>query len=113
MEKYSYNGEDFKAVLTTKFWKIGLLRFSERFSKLCVWERHLETDEAFVLLNGSAELYIKNSDDAIQSTEMESGAVYNVPKGEWHHIVVSEDALVLVAENSDTSKENTEKSFIL
>ena len=40
---------------------------------------------------------------------MENGIVYNVPKCEWHHIVVSEDALVMVVENSDTSKENTEK----
>ena len=56
MEKYSYNGEDFKAVLTTKGWKIGLLKYSKRFSKLCVWERHLKTDEVFVLLNGSAKL---------------------------------------------------------
>ena len=40
---------------------------------------------------------------------MESGIIYNVPKGEWHHIVVSEDALVMVVEDSDTSKENTER----
>ena len=109
MEKYSYNGEDFKAVLTTTDWKIGLLRFSERFSKPCVLERHLKTDEAFVLLEGSADLYIKSADAVVQITPMESGIIYNVPKGEWHHIVVSEDALVMVVEDSDTSKENTER----
>ena len=109
MEKYSYNGEDFKAVLTTTDWKIGLLRFSERFSKPCVLERHLKPDEAFVLLNGSADLYIKNADETLEITPMENGVVYNIPKGEWHHIVVSRDALVMVVENSDTSKENTER----
>ena len=109
MEKYLYDGEDFKAVLTTTNWKIGLLRFSERFSKPCVLERHLKTDEAFVLLNGSADLYIKGEDEKVQIIPMESGIIYNVPKGEWHHIVVSEDALVMVVEDSDTSKENTER----
>ena len=112
MEKYSYNGEDFKAVLTTTDWKIGLLRFSERFSKFSVLERHLKTDEAFVLLNGSADLYIKNADETLEITPMENGVVYNIPKGEWHHIVVSRDALVMVVENSDTSKENTERVII-
>ena len=109
MEKYSYNGEDFKAVLTTTDWKIGLLRFSERFSKFSVLERHLITDEAFVLLYGNADLYIKGEDEKVQIIPMESGIIYNVPKGEWHHIVVSEDALVMVVEDSDTSKENTER----
>ena len=109
MDKYSYSGEDFKAVLTTEGWKIGLLKYSKRFSKLCVWERHLKTDEVFVLLHGSATLYIKNSDETVENIQMENGIVYNVPKCEWHHIVVSEDALVMVVENSDTSKENTEK----
>ena len=109
MEKYLYDGEDFKAVLTTTNWKIGLLRFSERFSKPCVLERHLKTDEAFVLLNGSADLYIKNANETLEITPMKNGVIYNIPKGEWHHIVVSRDALVMVVENSDTSKENTER----
>ena len=112
MEKYTYNGDDFKAVLTTDGWKIGLLKKSERFSSLCVWERHLKTDEVFVLLSGKATLYIKKEDESIEETEMEYSTVYNVPACEWHHIVVSEDATVMVVENSDTSKENTEKVTI-
>jgi len=35
---------------------------------------------------------------------MEKSTVYNVPKNEWYHIVVSLDATVMVVENSDTSK---------
>ena len=38
--------------------------------------------------------------------------VYNIPKGEWHHITVSDDITVMVVENSDTSPENTEKRYI-
>ncbi|MBR4099414.1 MAG: hypothetical protein IKK55_00280 [Clostridia bacterium] len=111
MEKYTYSGEDFNAVFTSDRWKIGMLRYSERFSKLCVLERHLETDECFVLLKGKATLFIKY-DDFIEEIAMEKNVVYNIAKGEWHHIVVSKDASVLVVENSDTSKENTEKVMI-
>ncbi|MBQ2819353.1 MAG: hypothetical protein IJF14_03085 [Clostridia bacterium] len=112
MNTYSYSGDDFKAVLCTDKWKIGILRFSERFSRLCVWERHLETHEAFVLLCGDAVLYTKDNNGNVTEIQMEPAIVYDVDIGEWHHIVVSKDATVLVVENSDTSKENTEKVII-
>ena len=37
--------------------------------------------------------------------------IYTVPVGVWHHIVVSADANVVVVENRNTSKENTEKKY--
>jgi len=33
IEKYFYNGEDFSVAMQYENWKIGLLRYSERFSK--------------------------------------------------------------------------------
>ena len=97
MDKYLFNGEEFEAVLQTKNWTIGLLRYSERFSKLGCFERHLLTDEAFILLSGNATLYVKNGDE-VTETVMEQNIVYNIPKAEWHHIVVDKDArFVLVS----------------
>lgn len=107
MEIFDYIGEDFKAVMQSENWKIGLLRFSDRFSKCKVMERHFETDEAFILLEGEATLYEEDN-----SYNMEKSKVYNVKKGLWHHIVVSENATVLVVENSDTGVENTERKSI-
>ena len=52
----------------------------------------------------------KSIEDAVYP--MEQGGVYNVKKGEWHHIVVSEDAAVLVAEHRDTDPDNTEKRSV-
>ena len=112
MNTYSYDGEDFKVAFQTDAWKIGLLRYSERFSDFKVMERHLKTPEIFVLLSGSATLYISKADESVETTVMEANKVYEVPAGEWHHITVSSDATVLVVENSDTSKENTEKVMI-
>ena len=113
MNTYDFDGNDFKCVFETDGWKIGLLRFSDRFSKLCMFERHLKTPEIFVLLSGNAVLYERKSDGSVISTEMEFGKVYEIEKGKWHHITVSENATVLVVENADTSKENTEKGDIL
>ena len=112
MNTYCYNGEDFKAVKITENFKIGMLRFSERFSRPSMWERHLKTPEIFVLLCGKAYLYTKDSEACVTKTKMKFNTVYEVPTGEWHHVTVSKDACVLVVENADTSSENSEKEFL-
>lgn len=106
MEIFDFYNEGFKAVLEFEGWKIGLLRYSERFSEFKMIERHLETDEAFVLLEGEATLYEEEN-----TYKMEKCKVYNVKKGLWHHIVVSENATVLIVENSNTTTDNTERKY--
>ena len=96
----------FKVMVESGEWKLGLLRYNERFSRFAEMERHLLTDEVFVLLAGEATLYTDR-----ETLKMEQGSVYNVPTGVWHHIVVSTDATVLVVEDRSTSKENTEKKY--
>lgn len=107
MEILEFLGADFKVVHEFEGWKIGLLRYSERFDSFKQEERHLLTDETFVLLEGEAVLYV----DRVPY-KMEKGKVYNVVKGEWHNIVVSKITTVMVVENSNTSKENTEKRCV-
>jgi len=107
IEIFTHGGDGFKVIAEQGDRKIGMLRYSERFSKLSEYERHLLTDEAFVLLSGRATLYTDS-----ESLELENGKLYNIPAAVWHHIVVSEDANVLVIENKNTSKENTEKKYI-
>ena len=96
----------FKVMAESGEWKVGMLRYSERFSRFAEMERHLLTDEVFVLVSGRATLYAEK-----ESIEMSVGAVYTVPASVWHHIVVSEDANVIVVENRNTSIENTEKKY--
>lgn len=98
-----FTGSDFQVMARFEGWKVGLLRSSQRFSSCCQKERHLLTDEVFVLLEGSAVLYVED-----EELPMEKCTLYNVKKGAWHHIVVSPDATVLVVENSSTARENTE-----
>ena len=111
IEKFKYDGEDFKVVMAYEGWRIGILRNSERFSASShIWERHLLTDEAFVLLSGAAVLYAKDDDGSTEKVEMKPCTVYNIPKNVWHHIIVADEkTTVLVVENSNTSQANTEK----
>lgn len=107
IEKYSFSGEDYKALMEFGAWTVAMLRYSERFSKFDRLERHLKTDEAFILLEGEAVLHTES-----ENLKMEKNVIYNIPMGEWHHITVSRDASVLIVENSDTSLENTERKSL-
>lgn len=87
-------------------WKVGLLRYNERFSRLGEMELHLLTDEVFILSEGKATLYTDK-----ETVRMEQNVAYTVPAAVWHHIVVDETATVIVVENRNTSIENTEKKY--
>ena len=101
-----HTDEGFRVLIESGTWKVGMLRYSQRFARLGELERHLLTDEVFVLLSGSATLYTD-----CQSLAMEQNSLYTIPAGVWHHIILSEDACVIVVENQDTSRENTEKRY--
>ena len=43
---------------------------------------------------------------------IEEAGLYIVQKNTWHHLQVSEDAFIVVVENGDTSKTNTESKAV-
>lgn len=104
MEVIPFAPQQWQVAVQFEGWKVAYLGYCERFASLTGMERHMLTDEVFVLLRGSAKLYVENT-----VIDMIPGVVYNVSKGEWHHIVVSTDAAVLVIESSNTSRDNTER----
>jgi len=100
-------GNGFTTLVASEGWKVAFITYSEQYDVLREMKRHLKTDEVFILLQGSAVLYIK--EDKLEQYEMQKNTVYNVKKNTWHHVKVSFDAVVAVVENSNTTKENTER----
>ena len=100
-------GEGYKRLVNGPLWTVATINWAPRFdaANFAQLERHLLTDETFVLLAGSATLLVGETAERV---EMEPGLIYNVKAGVWHHIFVSRDASVLVAENADTSRANSE-----
>ena len=105
IEVLEYNGDGYSKVMSYDAWRVAIINYAERFEEknLSRLERHLLTDEVFVLLEGDATLV---SDSA--QYRMEKGTMYNVNAGVWHAISVSRDAKVLIVENDNTCIENTE-----
>ena len=72
-------------------------------------ECHIETDEVFIPVLGKSALHIgKNREHRI---EMEIGKAYNVRKGTWHAVSMSEDAKIFIVENKGTNSENSKVIF--
>ena len=106
------NGSGFDTVHTFEGWKVAFITCAEQYGELKVLKRHMQTDEVFVLVKGSATLFTADGDEPLTKTEMQSEKLYNVQKGTWHHLQVSQDALIIVVENSDTTKDNTESRTV-
>ena len=109
------SGSGFDLLHTFEGWKVAFITYSSQYDQMQVVKRHNKTDECFVLIKGSATLH--TSDDTVPlnftQIELEKEKLYNVKKGTWHHLKVSLDALIVVIENSNTSKENTDVFDIL
>ncbi len=69
-------------------------------------ERHMETEEAFVLLQGTVHLVTAGTEQFPQkltSLQLEPNSVYIMRRGEWHVAVFEEESSVLIIENEADS----------
>jgi len=58
-----------------------------------VWHAHEETDEAFIVLDGSLDIQFRDG-----SVTLKSGEMYVVPKGVEHKPVAIEECKILLVE---------------
>lgn len=99
----------FETVVETERFKCAFITHDPRYAYGAVREmkRHNKTDEVFVLLSGKATMLILENEQ-FEEIPMQPGVVYNVCTGTWHYLAASQDAVLFVAESSDTSKVNTD-----
>ena len=107
LEIAEYNGEGYEPTFHFKTWRVAFLNHDAKGNKegITYLERHNETDEVFVLLQGEATLLIGEDPE---EEVMEKNKIYVVKQAVWHSIYMTEDAKLLIIENQDTSPENSE-----
>lgn len=92
-------------------WKVAYITYSEQYGDPSLLKRHTITDEVLVLLKGNATIFTYDN-GVLPETKMESGKLYNIKQNTWHHVRVSEDAMLLAIENSNTTTDNTERMIL-
>jgi hypothetical protein len=113
LEIRNYDGEGYQPLIDYGDWRVAVLNFLDnvRPDLNNIMERHSETDEVFVLTRGKGTLLLGGNAskvDEIYPEAMEIGKIYNIKRNAWHTILLSRDASVLLVENKDTGKHNTE-----
>lgn len=113
LEISQYLDVGYKPLVDFGTWRVAILRWIEGLlpERQETMERHIQTDEVFVLLEGRATLILGgNGTEAsgVYPQVMENGKLYNVKQNAWHTVLVSRDASILIVENNDTGKDNTE-----
>ncbi|MGE5549817.1 MAG: hypothetical protein ACM3ZC_04695 [Bacteroidota bacterium] len=117
LEVREYTGDGYKPVVDFGAWRVALMRHAADLDpdKIVNMQRHDETDEVFVLLQGRCILFVGEGGETvagIHAQDMEPFKVYNVKKGVWHTHVFSKDAVVLIVENADTTSANSPKTVL-
>ena len=113
IEIKSFDGHGYQPLIQYGSWRVAILRCEEAMlpENIGFMERHTQTDEVFVLLEGKATLILGGKGGNIEGIfpqVMEIGKVYNVKQHVWHTAILSWDASILIVENQDTGSENSE-----
>lgn len=106
--------EGYHPLIYYESWRVAFLNDTPKFHKENIKEmqRHNQSDEVFILLEGSFTLYVSDGGDdgcgRITEVPLEKGKMYNVRKGVWHTHVTGPNAKVIIIENADVSSENSD-----
>lgn len=117
LEIHSCEGTGYQPLIDYDKWRVAILRYSDELlpGRIFAMQRHNETDEVFVLLEGRCILFIGEGKDSITSItgiDMEPRKIYNVRRGAWHSHTLNLEASVLIVENRDTTAQNSPKKLL-
>jgi len=113
LEIRDYKGEGYQPLIDFGMWRVAILRFLDGLQpeRQRSMERHTETDEVFILTNGKGVLIVGGNGSKVEGIypqTMGIGKIYNVKCNAWHTVLLSPDASVVIVENRDTDKHNSE-----
>ena len=110
---YEYEGKGLTRVFENEKWMVGIKNWKPEndISGIDCLERHNETDELFILLNGSCTLLFANETAdglVISKVDMEPMKVYDIPPSLWHNTVTKADTKLALIEDSATGSANSD-----
>lgn len=112
MEIVEFQKSGYLPLVDYETWRVAVLKFCDnlKIENIKTMQKHMQTDEVFILLKGHCTLYLGGSGerpDRIEKVAMHPGKVYNIKKGVWHNHTMDEQGEVVIVENSNTSDDNS------
>lgn len=117
LEIKQYKDEGYMPLIDYESWRVAVLKYCDELlpENINKFQKHDESDEAFVLLQGNCTLFIGDGNEKVGNIyhkTMELLKVYNIKKSTWHSHTLSKDAVVLIVENSNTRLINSPEIYL-
>ena len=109
VQAHEWAGEGYRPLVFSGDWQVALLNWEPLLGREGIGEieRHIHTDEVFVLWRGRGALFVA-TEQGIVTVEMQPGVIYNVLRGTWHGLLATRDASWIIIEARDTHLRDTE-----
>ena len=109
LEIHNWHGAGYCPLVFSDDWQLALLNWEPSFSleNLGEIERHVASEEVFVLVHGRALLFVFDAAGQLASSDMQPGVVHNVLRGSWHNLLATPDASWVIVEKRDTHLHDT------
>lgn len=117
IEVKEYKEPGYAPVIDYESWRVAVLNDCEELEvpNLKTMQKHLLSDEVFVLLKGSCTLFAGGNGETVGdicSVPLEPYKCYNVKAGVWHTHTLTPDSSVLIVENRDTNDSNSPTAML-
>lgn len=114
LEVSSFNGEGYLPLIDFESWRVAELRYIDELEpdRIDNMQKHNETDEIFVVLEGDFTLFFGGNGDEIgeiEAIKLEPLKLYNVKKGTFHTHTPEKNCTCLIVENKNTTDDNSPK----
>lgn len=112
IETLRFDENGYKSLVFFENWRVALMNDSPKTTVegLTYFQKHNETDEVFVLLEGRCVLLMAGFGEqpgTVTAVDMQPGTLYNVKKGAWHTHYFAPGTKVAIVENADTDLTNS------
>lgn len=107
IESYTITDTGYHPFLIRDGWQVAQLNYmpEQDIDNITRLDVHHETDEVFILLQGHAVLIaaaVKGKEVTFEMELLEPNKTYNIPKGLWHNIAMTEECQLIIVEKSNT-----------
>lgn len=117
-EKYDFKHDGYQKLFHFNSWRIATLEHYAEVDDVPFryLECHHETDEVFVLIEGSCQMiFFKDNNPkslAFEYIELQPHSIYRVLKGVYHAHHLSRDAKIILVEEENTSDQNSHRVYL-
>ncbi len=113
VEFYRYDEPGYQKLFNYNSWRLAILNYIDELDSKNIEyvEAHFLTDEAFILLEGRAIIYVLD-EGKIKHFMLNKNEVCNIKVGVYHTHVLSKDCKLLIIEEESTNYENSKRIYL-